>query len=305
MLFRSGQDKIEGGGGTKGQLGFSWLSLIKGDVNFFANYKREKLFKQTTREVFKVKKSKLVELINNIIIDYIQVNIKDNKQLLLIIDGPDRLRDETGINSIFKDSIADLLSLKCKKIIVIPPHLHTGQFPFYKEMNTSFFSIKLYENPITPIEEKQEKRQIAICKAQMEDVVRKRIKEGVELIDKDALEKAIQYSGGILRQFVGILYEAATKTRRQKTITISIKEVDETIEQYGNTKSASIIMTSKMPILYKILNRKYEDTDASDFIDLFLSEMIIPCTNGTIWYEVNPLVRKTVEIYGKSSGTTE
>lgn len=302
----TGSDKLEAGGGAKTSVGFSWAGLIKGDVNFFANYKKEKIFKQTTREVFKVKKSKLVELINKLILDFIEHNVKDNKQLLLIIDGPDRLRDVPGINSIFKDSFSDLTSLKCKKIIVIPPHLHTDKFPFYKDMTTYFFRIKLYENPIDKGKVEKERQEIAKYTAQMKEVVAKRIKPGKKLIEDNALEMAIEFSGGILRQFLTILHEAAAKARLQKASTISVKEVEETIEKFGNTRSGSIIMTSKMPMLYNIMNCKFDiNNEGTDFIDLFLSEMIIPCTNGIVWYEVNPLVRKTVEIYGRASNATE
>ena len=106
----TGKDTIEGGGGVKTEAGINWLGLLKSGANFFLNYKKERIFKQTTREVFKVKKSKLVDLVNKIILDFIEENIKDGKQLLLIIDGPDRLRDVEGINSIFKDSINDLIT---------------------------------------------------------------------------------------------------------------------------------------------------------------------------------------------------
>jgi hypothetical protein len=302
----TGSDKLEAGGGAKSSAGFNWAGLLKSDINFFANYKKEKVFKETTREVFKVKKSKLVELINQLILDFTEANVEAGKQLLLIIDGPDRLRDVPGINSIFKDSFSDLTSLKCKKVIVIPPHLHTDKFPFYKDMTTYFFRIKLYENPIDDRKVEKERKEIEKYKDQMKEVVARRTMPGANLIDANALDMAIEYSGGILRQFLTILHEAAAKTRLQKAATISVKEVEETIEQFGNTRSGSIIMTSKMPILYNIMNRKFEvNNEGTDFIDLFLSEMIIPCTNGIVWYEVNPLVRKTVEIYGKPSSAAE
>jgi hypothetical protein len=135
------------------------------------------------------------------------------------------------------------------------------------------------------------------------EVIQYRIAEGIELIDDDALRVAVDFSGGIIRQLIRIVYNAAIKVRRLQGLKITKEDVEDGIEAVRNTIARTIISSNKIKMLNTILTKNIPVSETSgEFIEVLHANNVVAYTNGTVWYEVNPIIKETVEIYAERHG---
>jgi len=283
---------------TEGSAGTGFLNFIKLKAGFFFHLKLDKVYREKTREIFRLKKPFLRDLVNEVLEDFIE-KVSKGKKLLVIIDDLDKLKEVPQINSIFIDNRNYIFSLKCKKIISIPTYLSKKpEISNYSQYPIRQFVLRISSNPFNGEPPAEEKKKIEANKQMLREVIKCRIKEGISLIDDGALEEAIHKSGGIIRQLIRIVYVAAVNVRRLRSIKISLNDIQEGIDLLRNNLAGTIISSDKITMLDTILTKNIPISETKEeFIDLLQANNVVAYENGEPWYEVNPIIRETVKIY--------
>ena len=278
-----------------GKIGF--LSLFNASTDFFASFTMDKQVRKITREFFTLKKIDLLILVNKIIEKWYEIN-GTTKKLLVFFDDFDKLRNYEQIHSIFVDNRSFLEQINCKKIISIPVHLATETGFNLPTTKLIVFTIKLRINPLTSYSGEDQKKVIKENEADLIKIIRKR--DPKKLIELNAIRKAMEYSGGILRQFVQLLGEATVYVRRYGGDKVKVTDVEKAIDAKRLQLSLTII-GQEIIDLYKnvMVNNKQSALNKDDFIYSLLNLRIIMHPNDEYWYDLNPLIKKTVETYSK------
>lgn len=286
------------GGGISAKLGDtplgSFLGLFKLSSHFFANLKMDAKYRQITREAFILNKRDLVQITNRVVHRFKDRVAKD-KQLLLIINELDHLKNPDLIKSIFVTDREALKDIECKKVISVPVNLIGDNFG----EAISFFGIKLMANPL-----KVKLGDSQILEEHRERLTRlalNRVAPDTDLIAEEAIEEAIKYSGGILRQYISILHEAAKKVRRNKGEKVHAFSIEDGTDSLRHMLERSIVISKeKIDILDEVRRQNQsKDSDNEAFIDCLLSNQILFYMNNPSWYSLNPLIEETVRIYAE------
>jgi len=285
-------------------LGIQLLAWLKAKAGFFASFKMDAQYRKITRTFFQFKKMDLLELANQII-DKLYEDLEPGKNLLVIFDDLDKMRNVEQIRSVFIDNRNYLNQIRCKKIIAIPVHLPSlTQFQTI-DAKTYFFEMKLKPNPLAKLSEPEREKQTAIFnvnKKLLKEIIDKRICSGKNLIDERAVEKAIDMCGGLLRQYIRILHTAASRVMAYETgeVEISTGDVEEALRDERNLLGRSVIGEKRIALLNNVRKYKTPNLDDDLFIESILGNHIIVYQNGDPWYDLNPVIESTVEQYARS-----
>lgn len=295
----SGRTTERGSGGGV-STGGGFLNFVKLKADFFFGIKLDSSYRKTSRHVFQLKKPFLQKLVNEIIESYIE-KVAGGKKLLVIIDDLDKIKSVLQIRSVFIENRSYIFGLKCKKIIAIPIHLTRAPEIFnYTQYPIRQFILRItpnqLEKPIKP--SKEETRKIRDNLRSLKEVIVKRIAPDCSLIDDNALDKAIEFSGGIIRQLVRIVYIAAVQVRAAKGEKITLDDIVEAVELLTNDMARTILSSDKIRLLDTVLKRNIPVAEDSEkFIELLHAVNVLSYENGKPWYEVNPIIKDTVEVY--------
>lgn len=297
--------------GISGELGiqppdessiFSWnaisniFKLIGLRAEFAAQLKNDREVRKKTREVFDVNKEDLKELVNEIIRKYEEAIAP--RQLLVIIHDLERLLEPSLTENLFIKNRHYLEAINCKKIISAPVALRSEKL-FTAE--TTFFGIKLKPYPFG---QDARGKEIEENVARFRKIVQKRMVQDANLIDEDALDLAIRLSGGIVRQYLYIVQNAAKRAAIAGVTRISRNDIDEGALAFRRDILVRHSITSKedIQILDQIrLEHKpaFEHQNRSIFMLLLQANQILACQNGEAWYDLNPLIEETIKLYAQ------
>lgn len=292
------------GATTEASAATGFFDFLKMKGAFFSSYRLEKSYRDNAREVFELRKPELLKTINELIEDYNRQILKD-KELLLIIDDLDKLKEEEQIKEVFIENRYYILELQAKKVIAIPIHLTTSTEITSLDVDIPVFCLRLKTNPMEQLHEEDEQRLIDKNKSLLHQIVSGRTEKRADLIDTNAIEHAAIASGGIIRQFMQILSAAAVDVRRLKGNNITLSDVKNACQTLRKTFERPIINTRKIAFLDTIRRNHIagDDPDNNESIAALLGNQIIAYSNGAAWFEVNPLIEKTVELYAAKTRT--
>ncbi|MEM0992728.1 MAG: hypothetical protein AAGI49_06805 [Bacteroidota bacterium] len=304
---RTSEFKTELGAGAR--LGLSgspignFLKLFKLSTDFFASLILSADYRAVTREAFRINPQELVKITNRIVDRFIQIVAKE-KKLLVIINELDHIRSPKLIEGIFIDDIELIKKVGCKKVISVPVTLlKESEFKNF----TKHFCIKLNVNPLASGLSSMTKEQIAYNYDILRKIIRRRIDSSVTLIEDHMIDQAIEASGGIVRQYLSILHEAARHARRKKGAKINDLNLKEGKDVYRQMLERSIVLSSnKIDLLNEIrLDHQYERREEREkiVVQCLLGNQIIVYMNDPTWYSINPLIEETVRIYAEKRKT--
>ena len=303
--------KVEGGVGLKAGIGNSpigrFLGLLKAGFDIFANIRMDSQSREIIREVFNVSPKDVFEATNNVIEAYKEEVLKYDKKLLLVFNELDHVRNPDIIQKVFIDNRQYLDGLRCKKIISVPVVLMTYElFKETREVTNDYLGLKLFPNPILPMVNEETMEQIEENKEMLRQIVYRRIDKDSGLIDPQAIDYAIEHSGGIIRQFIKILSHAGRRVRRLRGNKISLNDVDYGADKVRQELEASIIGKDKIALLEEVrLTHRPNTEDKYLLIDCLLANQILAIRNEPTWYSLNPLIVETVKIYASANVNTE
>ncbi len=268
-------------------LNINFLNIFKTETTLETSYNENNALRETARKIFKTKESDLIRLINEIILDY-KVAEGDSKDILLVIDD---LEKKENIDALFLKELQHLDSINITKIITMPIHLRRSET--FQSKDVREFALKLNNFDDDPNNEDREL---------LKEVVNSRI-ANPELIDNNAIDTAIKYSGGNLRQLIRLVQLSANEADTFGAIKIEDKEISFAIEflQRGLSSPTMMMQTFLNEILkYKVLT---SDTPESlqSLGKAIKMGLVFAYFNGKIWYEINPIIKEIIKDYEQSS----
>ncbi len=280
-----------------------WSFLTLG-AKLFANYKLDQDYRRKTREIFQIKKSDLLGQINALIEDW-HTTCSEGRKLLMIIDGMEKIREKALLDDIFYKNRNYLINLNCQKIIAIPiPCARNAEITAVCSP-IEHFIIRLKSNPL---DADSDSTVVDTNKGLLRDIVRRRIADGcsASLIESDAIEEAIEMSGGHIRQFIHILHEAAVRVRRLKAERVSKHDVEKAWQTLKTSMSVAITSKESISLLNEIRKTNVPTTaDSEAFIAAVQGNQILAYINGEPWFEVNPLIEETVRVYASQQQASD
>ncbi len=273
------------------------LSLLQ----FFTGFNSEKLYRKEVRETFKYRTYDLQQYLDSMIFDFEQI-VLGGKRALLIIDDWEKLRNTVGLSNVFEDGMPDIMRLKCKKIIPIPVHLAALRIGKDLYRNAVYFVLKLLPNPhISHFDEgKEELELIDRNKVLLQSIVLRRIDAAkhVSLLEKGVLNTAIEASGGIVRQFLLIMYEAATSARmRGSKDCVRQVHLEEALHRLKQGISVEVVFDGDLVDALdhvRKFNLPPNDANREKLVEAFVNLYLICNMNGIPCFHLNPLLIDTV-----------
>ncbi len=261
----------------------------------------------TKESIRKTYKTKIVEFLNilNDLCTKVDSDLQQRgKNLLLILDGLEKITDVAVIDKIFNAvGINNLKNILSRKIVVTPVHLSALEGNTLNNTNDEFLiSLKIFDNPLTS-SQKQFSQIVQHNKELLKQVLVVRIAEDQQLIDQSSIELAIEKSGGFLYDFTGILQNAIINAQTSGSAEVHKEHVKTAIADLEFKKSGSFTFDSQaIRLLYHVLKSFTTPEGRKDnvFTQQVLRNNLIITKNDVRCYFVHPLIQKTVEVYGKS-----
>lgn len=256
------------------KVGF--FSYFKSDVSLSATYKADENIRKEAKRIYKFKNKDLLEMINLLIKRY-QVLKNSKKEILLILDGLEKLNN---IDDIFTKDIDLLRDLECFKIITMPVYL--------KDI-VDIYNVKAIDFTME-IDENGNIKGIELLK----EVITSRI-ENLKLITDDAINLAIKMSGGNLRQLLEIIQKASTEA-----LDVFESEIIGTDEVKSAIELLQGDLDNRIQVYAKFLH-KIKDThivtkdDKNDLIDTLRSGLVFAYLNGKAYYDINPIIEHNLK----------
>lgn len=253
-----------------------WLGVLKGS--------RE--MKETYAAKVKQRIQGLIDIINDRLILEIHASHQLGKMPLVILDDLEKLSLEQA-RAIFKDHGKLLSELRCPIIYTFPIALE-----YDLDMNPV---IGLFGEVIRLPNMKlrtKDGQPVAENLAWMREVVERRM--SLKLIDEIALNKAIEYSGGVVRELFRILSIACDQALNQDMPAIGVPQVQSAINRIQNHYVYSLKDELHYPLLAKVYETKAVEGD-QQYVRLMHSLHILKYANDVDWFDINPMIRDQVQ----------
>ncbi|MCK9372900.1 MAG: hypothetical protein M0P91_06855 [Sulfuricurvum sp.] len=267
-------------------------------ASLFAGYKINKNDREKVRRILYVDKTKLKELINTIIHRYEESTFQSEKSLFLILDDLEKIKKAEDIESIFFSNVALLESLECPKIITIPLFA-IRDYSTSSKPNLFNLTTRVTTNPLGNEHEDGEVEQNIEA---LKNIILHRVNAG--LITEDAISKAVKMSGGNIRQLINLIYQAAISAIVSGGEKIILQHIEKAVQNLKNNLAMSaanrIYILSQIHRTHKQFS-KPTDEDQTSLNNCIKETLVFSYHNGEPWYEVNPLIQKTIEVYSKNS----
>ena len=265
-------------------VGATLLGLFSSRLGFEASYRNNDVARKQIREFFKVKKSELIDLINEIILEY-KTKRNLEKTLVMVIDD---LEKKNNVDHIFTQELYLIKQIEIIKIMTVPIYLKRDHY--FSDTDIREFSLALKD---------REGKKLPKSYDLLNEVIERRI-EKKELLDKEAKQMAIEYSGGNLRQLIKLINFAAEDAYTYDSKQIGKMEMQKAIERIQRDLS-SLVMSKAKFLKYihehKMIDQEKEQDHTDMLAEATRSGLVFAYFNGITWYDINPLVEKAINEY--------
>jgi hypothetical protein len=261
---------------AKVEAGFSLYSIFSAKGSLSSKYRLDENIRKEVKKTYIFKNKDLLNMINSLIKKY-QLLKNSNKEILLILDGLEKLNN---IDDIFTKDIDILRDLACFKIITMPVYLK-GTVDIYNVKAIDF---------TMEIDNNGQIKDISLLK----DVITSRI-ENQSLISKEAIDLAIKMSGGNLRQLLEIIQKASTEAIDIfESSIIGLDEIKSAIGlMRGDLDYKTQVYSEFLTDIQKSHTVKKESRD--DLIDTLRSGLVFAYLNGKAYYDINPIIKENLK----------
>lgn len=253
-----------------------FLSFFTAKSSLSGTYKTDENIRKEAKKIYKFKTKDLLNMINSLIKKY-KLLSNTGKEILLIIDGLEKLND---IDEIFTEDIAILRDIECYKIVTMPVYLK--ETVDVNDVKAIDFTMEVDENG------KIKNQNL------LKDIILNRI-QNKALITDEAINLAVEKSGGNLRQLLNIIQTASTEAMDIfETDKIDIDEVNSAIEVLRGQLASRTQMYSKF--LNKIKDTHIIDTinDREELTVSLQSGLVFAYFNGRVYYDINPIIEENL-----------
>lgn len=266
---REEQDVLEIGGG---------ISTI---IKLTGAMKTQTSTKHLVRKTVEPKLSELLLLVNRVI-----ANAEENLgKIFVIVDDLDKIAPKQAENLFFGYSTT-LTQLHCNVVYTIPRSLQFSEkyqwISRYFDSKFSIPNVHVVNRDGTPNTSNQDlMRNVALSRMEK------------PLIDEDALDHAVEMSGGVMHDFIRIIREAAAKAHGKGRAKIMKEDVGLVISDIRNDYLK--FLSRKDINLLKNVAKNHKKLDDERFSAFLFSLTVLEYANDEVWYDVHPIVRGTLK----------
>ncbi|MBN1302785.1 MAG: hypothetical protein JXA13_00010 [Anaerolineales bacterium] len=252
---------------------------------FFANagvkMKLEPATRVELRQVIEKDITGLISVINNIAA---AIYIKEMRIPLILIDDLDKPELEKA-RAIFHDRREIMMQPNCAIVYTVSSALfYSKEFDAIRDQAIFLPNINL-KMPHASDEGNEEGL----------DTLRRFVHQRMDpgLIDSQALENAIEYSGGVFREMARVMRTAIGRARRRNATQIEISDVEWAATEIRN-EYRRILDKNDLQFLRKI--NEHHRLEYNDRLRPLLQLLaILEYRNGDNWCDVHPVLRKIID----------
>lgn len=256
----------------------SFFSYFSADSKLSAIYKTDKHIREEAKKRYRFKTKDLLDTINSLIDEYKKL-ANSPKEILLILDGLERLSNIENTDKIFKEDISLLRDVKCFKIITMP--LYLKELIDINDVKPIDFTMEIKEGKIKNIEN-------------LKLIVEKRL-QNKELITPEAMNLAVKMSGGNIRQLLEILQRASTEaTDIFESKKVDIQEIKSALEILKGHYATRTQIHSKFLNKIKDTHTIENEDDYSSLAKTIKDGLVFAYFNGTVYYDINPIIAENL-----------
>jgi hypothetical protein len=282
---KAGEVGFQGEGGS----GFTF-PFLKFKAEFHTKMRADRESRETVRTEYRPRMSELVHIVKNLLTD-IKSKIKGKKELLILVDGLDRVAVKPAEKLFAEDGQHIALIDNVHMLLTVPISLiHSVKSAVVESTVGKMHVLKnlrLITSTKTTTAETEKNR------ATMKDVVLKRMEE--HLISLEALELAITYSGGVFRTLIDLIATAALEAVVSEGKTIGEKDMLNAVKEF-RIKRSRPLGRSHWEILLQIdKNKKFSGDMDERRLELLQGLYILEYINDEVWYRVNPIIESLLE----------
>lgn len=273
------------------------FSLLKGQL------KSSDITRKQIKRIFEPRHSELIDKLNSIAQ---AIETTSEKQMLVIIDGLDKL----GLGrarEVYAENMKILFQPNFRIIFTIPMAV-LREFDLWDMIKREshdqlrwMSAMQLYERPSEailvdryPLETRKPRTEAFQV---FKKVLARRIPE--QLIEPEAVDLIIHYSGGVLRELIRLAYgccgECLLRVRRgpeNQDIKITAAIVETVVKDLRND-FAAVMSDSSYKILkdvyYTLSDSATDDMEYQKFLNLLHSLYILEYRDEDFWYDVHPI----------------
>jgi len=250
-------------------------------LSVMAKIRAEDTTRKTIREVIEPRLSELIDKINSIIAD---IEGREGKKVLILIDDLDKPSLERAKN-IFYDNQTAITQPLCHIVYTVPISIFFAQ-EFTAIRETRFFL------PNTKLHKKNDRTsKHKLGYGLLETFIHRRMKK--DLIDPDALDLAIEMGAGVFRESARIIQIAADSAIEDERDCI-IKEDVKRAEQEIRNDFKRILKTEDYDILGEVC--KDNEIRGIEKIGHLLHNLsVLEYVNDENWCDVHPTLKKILK----------
>ncbi|MHC1632035.1 MAG: P-loop NTPase fold protein [Methanotrichaceae archaeon] len=253
-------------------------------LNLTGKLKTEANTREITRKVIQPRLRDLVNAVNRIIIE---AEEKLHKDILVIIDDLDKLSLEKSENLLYMHG-AELTQPLCKIIYTTPqPLLFSSK---KRQMDLSYYDGTISLGNIKIHKKNGEIEQDGFDR--MRQVALLRMDKA--LIAEDALDLAVNYSAGIMTEFIRIIRSAGNIADTDHKNKIETKDVEQSIAEIKNDYIRNLC-PEDFNILKRVSQTKGKIDEEDKFQELLFSLAILEYSNNEVWYDIHPAIKGIIE----------
>ena len=245
--------------------------------------------KKEFRQKFEPRVPQLIDFLDRIIAAIETHPDAGNREVLIIIEDLDKPTVDLAMD-LFSTKGPVLVQPQCKIIFTVPTSLlYSGQYNVVRQNFSEQFIL-----PNFKVKEMSGERNPAAW-TRMREIVERRMEP--QLIEPQALDHAVEMSGGVVRELIRIIQGAASRAVVAKANSIRIQDVDRTVEKLRAEYSFSLTREDYIDILKQVHGRAVlRYADEKPLLDLLHNLFILQYPNGPGWYGVNPIVHKLIGV---------
>jgi len=206
---------------------------------------------------------------------------------LLILEDLDKPTVELALD-LFLNHGQALAEPQCKIIFTVPTSLlYSGKYNVVKQNFGEPYIL-----PNFKIKEQIGERNEPGW-ASMREIAERRLDKA--LIESQALDFAVEMSGGVVRELVRIIQSAASRALAKNANSIGQQHVEQAVDKLRMEYSFTLTRQEYIDILKQVHKSKVlRSNDEKPLLDLLHNLFILQYPNGPGWYGVNPIVHKLI-----------
>lgn len=210
---------------------------------------------------------------------------KTNKKVLCIVEDLDKA-DLAEAKTIFYENGSSISSPELSIIYTFPVALsHSDEFMQIKNYLASNYTLPNFKL------ENKKGGDHAVGKEALKQLLACRVSK--DLFEKEALDKLVEYSGGVPRQLIFLAREACLEARVDEADKVTLDHVIEAVAR--ERQNFARMLSKEQRRLLKNVKQKRDIDQIENHRTLLHNLSVLEYSNHDIWYNVNPLVENLLD----------